>query len=316
MEFLSAHKHSRRSFHRLMLAGAVGLSTVEAQDDEERFELSPEAAAQYGRFFRVMQDIDGFLHAIQFEKPAIIGPNFFAISVGGIDAIKDLEEGRGVDPETLAGLYAGFALPEVSKHLNTELLRGGGMKILSADGRLRYKGTVVRLYSPEHMRSLFARRRLFQSENDRIKRQAFSSYVTLRKRDVGNLDRVGQTNESKELVAKFDRLRPLRIELDSSLQAERQISSILQGEITQHLFGISVGGIDVLEDLKTRHAVDPETLAAIYAQSISTDYAASFEVAADGSVMYDGKPVTLYSQKQLEACFKIRERLAGLSLRR
>lgn len=316
MEFLSAHKHSRRFFHHLMLAGAVGLNMAQAQDDEEHFELSPEVIAQYGRFFRMVQDIDGFLHAIQFENPAIIGPNFFAVSVGGIDAINDLEEGRGVDPETFAGLYAGFALPHVSAHLNTELIRGGGMKILSADGRLRYKGTVVRLYSPEHMRSLFARRKEFQSENDRIKRQAFSNYVTLRKRDVGDLDRAGQNNESKELVIKFDRLRPLRVELDNLLQAEKQISSILQGEITQHLFGMSLGGINVIEDLKTRRAVDPETLAAIYAQSISTDYAASFEVSADGSVLYDGTPITLYSQKQLEVSFKRRERLAGLSLRR
>lgn len=316
MASVSVNKYSRRFFHRLMLAGAVGLNAVKAQDGQGPLELSAGVISQYGRMYRVMQDIDGFLHAIQFENPAIIGPNFFAISVGGIDAIQDLEEGRGVDPETLAGLYAGFAIPEVAKHLNTELLPGGGTRIVSADGRLRYKGTVVRLYSPEHLRTLFARRRLFQNENDRIKRQAFADYVTARKSDVGNVDRVGQDSESRELIDKFDRLRPLLVELDGMLQGERRVSSILQGVATQNLFGMSICGIDVVEDLRTRNAVDPETLAAIYAQNVSTDYAASFQVGTNGSILYDGTPISMYSQKQLETCFKTRERLAGLSMKR
>lgn len=316
MESLSAKQYSRRQFHRLIVAGAVGMNVVQAQDENAPEELSSEAIAQYGRMYRMMQDIDGFLRAIQFENSAIIGPNFFSISVGGIDAIHDLEDGRGVDPETLAGLYAGFAIPEVSKHLNVDFLPGGGTKILAADGRLRYKGTVVRLYSPAHLRGLFATRRLFQNENDRIKRQAFSTYVTSRKRDVGQLDRAGQDNESRELVDKFEKLRPLLVELDGKLQGERRITSILQGDTTQHMFGMSIAGIDVAEDLRTRHSVDPETMAAIYAQNVSTDYAASFQVGINGSIQYDGTPISMYSQKRLEACFKLRERLAVFALNR
>ena len=79
---------------------------------------SSQAMLQLGRTSRAIRDLDGFLKAIKFERSAIIGVNYFAVSVGGIDAIRDLEEDRGVDPETLAGLRAGFAVPEVAEHLN------------------------------------------------------------------------------------------------------------------------------------------------------------------------------------------------------
>ena len=322
MDSFSANHYSRRVFQHMMLAGAVSLLATPAADaqdvpDEEAVvELSPTATTQYGRALLVMQDIEGFLQAINFERKAIIGTNFFSVSVGGIDAIKDLEEGRGVDPETLAGLYAGFALPEVAQHLNTETLPGGSIKVLSPDGRLRYKGTVVRMYSPELLRAVFARRAAFKNENERIKRQAVADYVYARKREFGDLERVGQESEITELIKRFARLQSLLVELDGTLRSERNASSILQGETSQHLFGISVGGIDVSEDLRSRNAVDPESLAAIYAQNISTEYAASFVVGAGGAVTYDGVPVKLYSQKRLEWCFKTRERLATQSLTR
>jgi hypothetical protein len=90
------------------------------------------------------------MQMLQDEKryvPAILGLNAFATSVGGVDAITDLESGQGVDPETFAGLYAGQAVPEVAEHLAHD-----------AQGRVTYKGRVVRLYNPARLKQLFAAR--------------------------------------------------------------------------------------------------------------------------------------------------------------
>jgi hypothetical protein len=87
---------------------------------------------------------------LQDEKryvPAILGLNAFATTVGGVDAIADLESAQGVDPETFAGLYAGQAVPEVAEHLAHD-----------AQGRVTYKGRVVRLYNPTRLKQLFAAR--------------------------------------------------------------------------------------------------------------------------------------------------------------
>ena len=90
------------------------------------------------------------MQVLQDDKryvPAIVGLNAFATSVGGVDAMADLESGQGVDPETFAGLYAGQALPEVAEHLAHD-----------AQGRVTYKSKVVRLYNPTRLRQLFAAR--------------------------------------------------------------------------------------------------------------------------------------------------------------
>lgn len=80
-------------------------------------------------------------------QPVVTGFNAFAVSCGGVDALKDLEEGRGVDPETFAALYAGQAIQTYSKHLKTD-----------DRGRLTYKDKVVRMYSISRIKKLYARR--------------------------------------------------------------------------------------------------------------------------------------------------------------
>ncbi len=310
---------TRRAFHRVLVAGSLGMlpqygARCFAQDEDEPVEFSSELTVQYGRAARVMRDIQAFLEAIEFHRPATIGTNYFGVSVGGVDAVKDLEEGRGVDPETLAGLYAGFALPSIAKHLNAQTSSSGGIKIQSQDGRLRYKGTVVRMYSPNHLRTLFERRDGFRNDSDRVRRQFFAEFVYGRKREQGQFERVGQENEISELLGRFQRMQSALTELATGLEAERPVTSILQGETAQHFFAISIGGINVTEDLQSGGAVDPETLAAIYAQKISTDYAGAFQVGNDGAILYDGVPIKLYSQERLEWCFKTRERLEELSI--
>jgi hypothetical protein len=74
-------------------------------------------------------------------NPAIRGINGYATLSGGFDAVADLEDGRGVDPVTFAGLHAGLATDEVATQLNYD-----------ANGRLTYKGKLVRIYSVARLR--------------------------------------------------------------------------------------------------------------------------------------------------------------------
>lgn len=80
-------------------------------------------------------------------RPAINGVNTFAVTVGGVDAVRDLEEGTGVDPETFAGLYAGQATDAVAAKLKTD-----------EKGRLTYEKKVVRMYSIERLKKMFRKR--------------------------------------------------------------------------------------------------------------------------------------------------------------
>lgn len=73
--------------------------------------------------------------------PAIRGLNPYATLSGGLDAMADLEGGRGVDPITFAGLHSGLATDEVTTQLSYD-----------ANGRLTYNGKLVRIYSAERLR--------------------------------------------------------------------------------------------------------------------------------------------------------------------
>jgi len=74
-------------------------------------------------------------------------PNVSAILAGGVNALDDLENGRGVDPETFAALYAEQALDEIATELDRDEL-----------GRLTYKGKVIRLYSISRLKNLYKMR--------------------------------------------------------------------------------------------------------------------------------------------------------------
>lgn len=73
--------------------------------------------------------------------------NVFGILSGGLDAINDLETGRGVDPETFAALYADQATEEVK----TKLSRDDA-------GRLQYNGKLVQMYAVSRLKTAFAAR--------------------------------------------------------------------------------------------------------------------------------------------------------------
>ena len=283
---------------------------ISAADIQEP-QLSSETMRQFGKVSRAVRDLDGFLKAIQFERSAILGVNYFGVSVGGIDAIRDLEEDRGVDPETMAGLLAGFAIPEVAEHLNmVKSLDGSGnvqLQIGAADGRLRYKGSVVRLYSPKRLAELFDRRESFRITNERARREAISRYVATRRRDLGDLDQNTERSEVVELGKRFEDIEPLLNDLVTSLESENSARSIIEGT-SQHFFGLSIAGINAEANLIDGSAVDPETLGAIYARRVSGDYASTIEV-RNGRITYNGSEIRMYSVDNLIDCFKLREKL-------
>ena len=78
--------------------------------------------------------------------PAIRTKNAYAVFCGGLDAVSDLEKGRGVDPITFAGLHVGLAVDDIAVNLGTD-----------ENGRLTYKGKLVRIYSIDHLKELEAR---------------------------------------------------------------------------------------------------------------------------------------------------------------
>lgn len=83
-------------------------------------------------------------------RPATRTLNVSMIMAGGVDAVADLEAGRGVDPETYAALYAGDAIDEVATELGKD-----------ENGRLTYKGKVIRMYPISRLKQVYQERTRF-----------------------------------------------------------------------------------------------------------------------------------------------------------
>lgn len=146
MQKLSLFLFAMTVFGAGYLLGSTNALTVQQVNAAAQLQkrMSSDALLTY-RHTRI--EIDKLSDVLSAEKrylPATDGDNFFSLSVGGVDALRELEEGRGVDPETFAGLYAGRALPEVTQHLESD-----------ENGRIRYKGNIVRLYSQERLKKMF-----------------------------------------------------------------------------------------------------------------------------------------------------------------
>ena len=87
-------------------------------------------------------DADG-----RFKESATKGVNSFAVLSGGGSSLEELRQGNGVDPETFAALYAGFASDRVAPDLGRD-----------PEGKLTYRNKVVRLYPISAIRAAYARR--------------------------------------------------------------------------------------------------------------------------------------------------------------
>ena len=122
-------------------------SQIEATQDAALDNVSDDTLKAYKKVTKAIKELDNLYEASGESKSVFEGVNYFAASVGGINAERDLEEGRGVDPETFAAIYAGKANAKIKENLDADEL-----------GRLRYKKNVIRLYSQERLQTMFKQR--------------------------------------------------------------------------------------------------------------------------------------------------------------
>ncbi len=120
---------------------------LKAQDETNAVEISKDVLETYKKTHKAVRELSNLFVAGGQSTSAFGGLNYFATSVGGIDAERDLEEGRGVDPETFAALYADIASPKIAEHLDFD-----------EQGRLRYKKNVIRIYARDRLKQLFQKR--------------------------------------------------------------------------------------------------------------------------------------------------------------
>jgi len=129
------------------LLGISGLTThrVTAQDTEAV--VSEQTGNKIRDAHRRLQDAKEALESDGKYEAITEGINSFLVLTGGGNAREDLESGRGVDPETFAGLYAGKAIPEIQTLLG-----------VNEHGQITYNNEVVRLYPKSRLQKLFAQR--------------------------------------------------------------------------------------------------------------------------------------------------------------
>lgn len=138
------------------LAGAMqltGQSSAVAQlaDDAVGEEVTKSITAAYS----ALQTVRSNLNQEGRYNPATKMMNVNGVMAGGIDSIADLESGLGVDPETFGALYADLASDEVSINLDYD-----------ENGRLTYKGKIVRIYSIERLKAFYKKRLKFAGDEE------------------------------------------------------------------------------------------------------------------------------------------------------
>ena len=133
------------------LAGALEPVDLAAQGATD--ELKPETQKKLKTTYETAQEAAQALKDEKRYETATEGVNLFAVSVGGLNVLDDLEKGRGVDPETFAALYADRALPVISEKVGRD-----------AQGRITYDNKVVRLYSISRLQKLFDQRRKYSGQ--------------------------------------------------------------------------------------------------------------------------------------------------------
>ena len=131
----------------VLIANVQWVGPVTAQDDEDVEALPEEAANEIRAVNRALQSAAEEMERSQAYVPATDGVNALLLLSGGGNALEDLEKGTGVDPETFAALYAEMAVPEVKQNLSVD-----------DEGRLLYKGRIVRMYSKSRLKEMFENR--------------------------------------------------------------------------------------------------------------------------------------------------------------
>ena len=129
--------------------------SLHAQQEPSATQYSKDLLDSYKRAYKSVRELNNLYVAGGESTSVFGGVNYFAASVGGVNAEKDLEEGRGVDPETFAALYAELASPKVAQHLDYD-----------EQGRMRYKKNVIRIYSRDRLKLLFQQRDQLEVRSD------------------------------------------------------------------------------------------------------------------------------------------------------
>lgn len=109
--------------------------------------LSKDMLDKMELLFGALREAQGAMEIEKMYVPAVKGLNPYAVSVGGVNAVADLERGLGVDPITFVGLYAGQAIESVEAKLGKDEF-----------GRLTYNNRLVRLYPISRLKALDAER--------------------------------------------------------------------------------------------------------------------------------------------------------------
>jgi hypothetical protein len=132
---------------------AVGQEDAAASSEGGKA-LSEETKAKIKAAADAMNAAVEALKLDQAYTSATKGLNTFGVLVGGFDSLKDLEDGRGVDPETFAALYAGLAADEIAEKVGRD-----------PEGRVTYNGRLVRMYPVSRIRALYSARAAITGED-------------------------------------------------------------------------------------------------------------------------------------------------------
>ena len=128
-------------------SGALELRTTGAQDQEAPTGVAKETADKIRAANNALRDAADALRGENRYDSVTTDVNSFLVLGGGGNAKEDLQSGTGVDPETFAALYAGGAIPEIADQLEFD-----------EQNRLKYNGTVVRMYSKARLQRMLAER--------------------------------------------------------------------------------------------------------------------------------------------------------------
>jgi hypothetical protein len=129
---------------------AVLISEVSAQDSSTPADETQRKIQAANDALKIAMEA---LKAESLYTPATRNMNVYGVLTGGLNAVDDLESGRGVDPETFADLYSGQASDEVLGHLGKD-----------DQGRLTYKNKIVRLYPVSRLKRDYNKRLLMTGE--------------------------------------------------------------------------------------------------------------------------------------------------------
>ena len=132
-------------------AGVVGPTEADAIQLPP---MSDEAKAKIRAAHDALKAAQETLQAEGHYQSATKGVNAFTVLSGGGSSVKDLEAGRGVDPETFAALYADLAIDEVAEKLGKD-----------PEGRITYNNKVVRMYPVSKLKYQFTVRGVLSGTN-------------------------------------------------------------------------------------------------------------------------------------------------------